>query len=139
MAVSSGESRIGYAIAGVPHLTILVRDLEHADVNGRGRALRAASEIGPDGANANFVSNEGASWAMRTYERGVEAETLACGTGAVASAILIQSWGLGTAPIDLRTRSGKTLSVKLERDGERWLPTLAGEGRIVFRGELVEL
>lgn len=139
VAPASGESRIGYAIAGVPHLTVLVDDLERADVSGRGRSLRSAPEIGPDGANANFVARDGASWAMRTYERGVEGETLACGTGAVASAILIQRWGLGTTPIDLKTRSGKTLSVKLRRDGDRWLPTLAGEGRIVFRGELVEL
>jgi len=139
VGLAAGESRIGYALAGVPHLTVLVDDLEKADVAHRGRALRFAPELGPDGANANFVAPEGQGWAMRTYERGVEAETLACGTGAVASAILIHSWGLATAPIDLRTRSGRTLSVKLERDGDRFLPTLAGEGRIVFRGELVEL
>lgn len=136
---AGSEQRIGYAVAGVPHLTVLVEDLEGADVAGRGRALRFAPEVGAEGANANFVAQEGRGWAMRTYERGVEAETLACGTGAVASAILIQSWGLATGPIDLRTRSGRTLSVKLRREGDRWLPTLAGEGRIVFRGELAEL
>ena len=136
---ADSEQRIGYAVAGVPHLTVLVEDLERADVAGRGRALRFAPEVGTEGANANFVAQEGRGWAMRTYERGVEAETLACGTGAVASAILIQSWGLATGPIDLRTRSGRTLSVKLRREADRWLPTLAGEGRIVFRGELAEL
>lgn len=133
------EQRIGYAVAGVPHLTVLVGDLEGIDVAGRGRTLRFAPEVGAEGANANFVAQEGRGWAMRTYERGVEAETLACGTGAVASAILIQSWGLASGPIDLRTRSGRTLSVKLRREADRWLPTLAGEGRIVFRGELAEL
>jgi diaminopimelate epimerase len=133
------EERIGYAVAGVPHLTVLVEDLNAADVAGRGRALRFAPEVGVEGANANFVAQDGRGWAMRTYERGVEAETLACGTGAVASAILIQSWGLAKGPVDLRTRSGRTLSVKLRRAGDQWLPTLAGEGRIVFRGELGEL
>jgi len=133
------EARIGYAVAGVPHLTILVDNLEAADVTGRGRELRFAPELGEEGANANFVASDRGGWAMRTYERGVEGETLACGTGAVASAILIRSWGLADGPVDLRTRSGRTLSVKLKRDAERWLPTLAGEGRIVFRGELAEL
>lgn len=139
VACGKGEERIGYAVAGVPHLTVLTEDLEGADVAGRGRALRFAPELGVDGANANFVARDGRGWAMRTYERGVEGETLACGTGAVASAILIQRWGLASGPVDLRTRSGRTLSVKLRRDGERWLPTLAGEGRIVFRGEIAEL
>ncbi|HWE44284.1 MAG TPA: diaminopimelate epimerase [Gemmatimonadaceae bacterium] len=133
------EERIGYAVAGVPHLTVLVEDLDGADVAGRGRALRFAPEVGPEGANANFVAREGRGWAMRTYERGVEAETLACGTGAVASAILIQSWGLAAGPVELRTRSGRVLSVRLRREGDQWMPTLAGEGRIVFRGRLAEL
>jgi diaminopimelate epimerase len=69
----------------------------------------------------------------------VEDETLACGTGAVASAILLETWGLAATPVALRTRSGRTLTVSLRRDGEGWLPTLSGEGRIVFSGELVEI
>lgn len=139
VAPGGREERIGYAVAGVPHLTVLTDDLEGADVLGRGRLLRFAPELGAEGANANFVARDGTSWAMRTYERGVEGETLACGTGAVASAILIHSWGLAKGPVDLRTRSGRTLSVKLRREADRWLPTLAGEGRIVFRGEVAEL
>ena len=135
----AGESRIGYAVAGVPHLTVLVDDVETCDVAGRGRELRWARELQPDGANANFVSRRGDGWAMRTYERGVEAETLACGTGAVASAILIEAWGLDTGPIELETRSGRALSVSVRRQGNELLPTLAGEGRIVFLGELSEI
>ena len=139
VAAAAGESRIGYAVAGVPHLAVVVSDLANTDVAGRGRALRFAPELGAEGANANFIAPEGDCWAMRTYERGVEGETLACGTGAVASAILIESWGFASGPVDLRTRSGRTLSVKLRRDGNSWFPTLAGEGRIVFRGELAEI
>jgi diaminopimelate epimerase len=139
VAPQAGEERIGFAIAGVPHLTVLVSDVAGADVLRRGRVLRNAPEVGPAGANANFVSRDPNGWAMRTYERGVEDETLACGTGAVASAILIESWGLATNPISLRTRSGRTLTVSVRRDGDAWLPTLAGEGRIVFSGELLEL
>ena len=139
VAIAPGESRIGYAMAGVPHLTVVVDEIESADVAGRGRALRWARELEPAGANANFVARDQRGWAMRTYERGVEGETLACGTGAVASAILIEAWGLASGPIDLRTRSGQTLTVTVRQRGDRWFPTLAGEGRMVFRGELAEL
>lgn len=135
----AGEDRLGFALAGVPHVTVLVSDVEQTDVLGRGRAIRTARELMPAGANANFVSGRKGDWRIRTYERGVEGETLACGTGAVASAILIESWGLDASPIRLRTRSGRRLTVTLKRDGSRWWPSLAGEGRIVFRGELGEV
>ena len=133
---SFGESFIGYAVAGVPHLTVVVDDVANADVPGRGRELRLSPELAPDGANANFVSRAGPKWAIRTYERGVEGETLACGTGAVASAILLRVWGLAQGDVNLQTRSGRVLTVKLKQDGTTWLPTLAGEGRIVFIGEM---
>ena len=134
-----GEHRIGFALVGVPHVTVLVDDVEDVDVLGRGRALRTARELRPDGANANFVSRTGAGWAIRTYERGVESETLACGTGAVASAILITQWGSANGPVQLTTRSGSVLRIRLGRSGDSWLPSLAGEGRIVFEGVLGEL
>lgn len=136
VGASTGESLIGYAVAGVPHLTVVVDDVSTVDVPGRGRELRLSPELAPDGANANFVSRAGPNWAIRTYERGVEGETLACGTGAVASAILLRVWGLAQGDVNLETRSGRVLTVKLRQDGTRWLPTLAGEGRIVFIGEM---
>ena len=139
IAGEPGEARIGFALAGVPHVTVLVDEVARVDVPGRGRALRTAKALAPAGANANFVSRLEAGWAIRTYERGVEAETLACGTGAVASAILITAWGLGTGPVGLTTRSGSELRVRLSRVGDAWLPSLAGEGRIVFEGILGEL
>ena len=134
-----GEHRIGFARAGVPHLTILVDDLETVEVVGRGRPLRHHPSL-PDGANVNFVARDGDAWAIRTYERGVEGETLACGTGAVASAVLLTVWGEATGDVALRTRSGRVLTVRLRRDGAgKWLPSLRGEGRIVFQGALDEL
>lgn len=131
-----GEHRIGYAQAGVPHLVTLCDDTERVDVETRGKALRSHSRVMPEGANANFVSrlDQEGRWAMRTFERGVEGETLACGTGAVASAVLLTEWGLAEGAIDLRTRSGKVLTVRLRRHGKSWLPSLSGEGRIVFQG-----
>ena len=136
-----GEERIGFAVAGVPHLTVLSEDVASVQLDTRGRELRFHQTVMPDGANANFVSRAGKSgvWEMRTFERGVEGETLACGTGAVASAVLLTGWGVAQPPVSLRTRSGRTLTVRLTREGEAWLPSLSGEGRIVFEGRAREL
>ena len=135
-----GEARLGFALAGVPHVTVLCDDVSDIDVEVRGREIRRAEELAPDGANANFVSREGSgSWSIRTYERGVESETLACGTGAIASALLLEQWGEARSPVTLHTRSGLPLTVRLRRDGSQWFPSLSGEGRIVFSGELAEI
>jgi len=75
---------------------------------------------------------------MRTYERGVEGETLACGTGAVAAGCAIHDWGLGRLPIDIQTRSGRILGIRATRASEGQFEDvwLIGEGRMVFRGVL---
>jgi diaminopimelate epimerase len=134
-----GEDRVGYAVAGVPHLVVLCASSDEVDLARRGRELRWERTL-PGGANVNFVSRlDGGRWAMRTFERGVEGETLACGSGAVSSAILLAEWGLSGDRTELRTRSGMPLRVSLRRTADGWLPSLGGEGRIVFRGELEEL
>jgi diaminopimelate epimerase len=135
-----GEQRIGFALAGVPHLTILCDDVSTVDVVGRGRPLRHHGSLA-HGANVNFVSRVGGSsdgWRMRTYERGVEGETLACGSGAVATAILLTAWNEANGPVQLETKSGKPLRVRLSHDESTWKPSLSGEGRIVYRGVLAE-
>jgi diaminopimelate epimerase len=143
-----GERRVGFAMVGVPHIVILCEDVATVDVVGRGRPLRHHPTM-PRGANVNFVA-PGAKgrWRMRTYERGVETETLACGSGSVATAILLSIWGevsspaQGTgpaAPIEIETSSGRLLRVGLVRQAEAWMPTLSGEARVVFQGLLAEL
>ncbi len=134
-----GERRIGYAIAGVPHVVVLCDDVGSVDVASRGAWLRRAGWTGPAGANVNFVSQEGVHWAIRTFERGVEAETLACGTGAAATATMLKAWGLGGPHTALRTRSGCTLEVGLREENGSVLPRLRGEGRLVFEGFLGEV
>jgi diaminopimelate epimerase len=134
-----GEARLGYARAGVPHVVVELSDIESADVTGRGPELRNHPTLA-DGANVNFVSKRpDGSFTYRTYERGVEAETLACGTGAVATAILLASWGESGKETTLWTRSGLPLTVSLRRQGDSWLPSLRGEGRIVFEGTVRDL
>lgn len=138
----AGEQRIGFANPGVPHLVILVEDVSKVDVVGRGRPLRLDRRL-KHGANVNFVAPIGtgtSEFQIRTYERGVEAETLACGTGAVASAALLHEWGLAGQVVRLGTKSGRTLVVTLRRkaDGHLW-PSLSGEARIVYQGRTAEL
>jgi diaminopimelate epimerase len=129
------ESRLGFARVGVPHVVILDSDNSTADVLGRGSRIRRDPAL-RDGANVNFLTPASGGWSIRTYERGVEGETLACGTGAVASAILLTEWGEAGSPVSLETRSGRALDVKVAKDGNRWLPSLRGSAELVFRGEL---
>lgn len=138
--LEEGEQRMGFALAGVPHLVVLCHDIERVDLATRGKALRWHPSVAPAGANANFVSRTADGWSMRTFERGVEGETLACGTGAIATAVLLATWGLSSAETALRTRSGRTLRVRLERaPNGAWKPSLGGEGRIVYEGSLGEI
>ncbi|HUR00433.1 MAG TPA: diaminopimelate epimerase [Gemmatimonadaceae bacterium] len=139
LGIKTDEKRLGYARAGVPHVIVEVGNLEAIDLKRRGRELRNHSSLS-DGANVNFVAGRpDGSWAYRTYERGVEGETLACGTGAVAAAIILSSWGESRSETTLWTRSGLPLTVTLRRQGDAWLPSLRGEGRIVFEGRLREV
>jgi len=141
LACVDGEEVIGYALVGVPHFVVMVDDIEAVDVVGRGRALRHDAWAGPPGANVNFVARDPrGGWSMRTYERGVEGETLACGTGAVAAATLLLTWKQDAGPlVRIWTRSGQPVDVTVRRDNEQWAASLRGEGRIVFRGELVDV
>jgi len=135
----AGESRLGYACAGVPHVVVEIPDIDSADVTGRGSELRNHPALA-EGANVNFVSKRSdGSFTYRTYERGVEGETLACGTGAVATAILLSSWGESGKETTLWTRSALPLTVTLRREKHSWLPSLRGEGRLVFEGTIREL
>jgi len=137
LALVPGELQAALGQVGVPHLVVLLDEVDAVNLMRRGAALRFDPALAPDGANINFISpGEQGVWRMRTYERGVEAETLACGTGAVAAACAIQEWGLGRLPINIQTRSGRLLGIKAAKAGsgrydDVWL---AGEGRIVFRG-----
>lgn len=134
----SGELGITFTVVGVPHLVVRVPDVDGVDLAGRGRALRFHPALGRAGANANFVSPPeapGGPWRIRTYERGVEGETLACGTGTVAAALAVApEAGL---PASFISRGGALLSVAARIEGDRATEVwLCGEGRLVFEGVL---
>ena len=139
LGLKQGERRLGYVRVGGPHVVVDVPDIEAADVAGRGPELRHHRSLA-DGANVNFVARRAdGSFAYRTFERGVEDETLACGTGAVATAIMLMDWGESGRETVLWTRSGLPLNVTLKRDGHSWLASLRGEGRLVFEGIIRDL
>lgn len=134
--LETGEVRATCVNTGVPHAVVCVEDLEAVDVRAEGRRIREHPLFAPAGTNANFIHRTGrGELAIRTYERGVEDETLACGTGAVAAACAASHvWGV-EAPVALRTRGGEVLTVYFARDGDGFREVfLEGETAWVYDG-----
>jgi diaminopimelate epimerase len=124
---------------GVPHLVVSVPDLDAVPVAALGRALRFHPAFGPAGTNVNFISEDDDALAVRTYERGVEDETLACGTGSTAAALVAAALGRKSSPVRVLTRSGEFLTVHFRKDGARFHDIfLEGGARMIYRGELPE-
>ncbi len=125
---------------GVPHAVIFVGDFKEVDVVQGGREIRYHSHFSPKGTNVNFVRVEKSSEiSVRTYERGVEDETLACGTGAVASALVAAFKGLVTSPVSVRTTGGEVLTVHFEIGGSEVRKVLfEGEVHVIYEGEMWE-
>lgn len=115
--------------AGVDHWIVPVGDVNSLDVAGLGGALRHHPWPTEEGANVTFVERRRTEIRIRTYERGVEGETLSCGSGAVAAA----HWALGddAGPINVMSRSGDMMQVWRDSSGSYWL---AGPDRVVFSG-----
>jgi diaminopimelate epimerase len=133
-----GAPHLGWRVmVGVPHFVLSwPGDLDAAPVVDLGRLLRHHAAFQPAGTNVNFVAFDGdRHLRIRTYERGVEDETLSCGTGAVAAAALGLALGRLTAPVTAATRGGFDLTVDRDPATQRF--TLAGDARIVAAGELL--
>jgi diaminopimelate epimerase len=124
---------------GVPHAVTFVDDLAAVPVLELGRALRRHKFFQPAGTNVNFVRKLGpAHIAVRTYERGVEHETLACGTGMVASAIVFHLLHKAPSPVKVDVQGGDTLRIGFEGDAKTGFRkvTLTGPADFVFDGEI---
>lgn len=138
----------GFVNTGVPHFVVPVRAIDDVDVAGLGRTLRHHAAFAPRGANVNFIQADAQRpnrlW-VRTYERGVEAETLACGTGITASAIIhllrqaTPGNGASAREVQVQARSGDVLSVAVRLSpGTSTIEgvTLRGAARRVFEGAI---
>jgi diaminopimelate epimerase len=128
--------RGSYVMVGVPHYVVFLRDdLWSQNIENIGRAIRRHRELQPHGANANFVVvRDEHAIEVRTYERGVEAETMACGSGVVASVTAAAMFGRVKSPVSVLTRSGITLEVAFDpAAGELRDVRLKGDARVVFR------
>lgn len=131
IATSRGTLTAHYVDTGVPHAVIIVKNVGSTDVAAFGRELRYHKAWGKAGANIDFVQFKAAVAVLRTYERGVEDETLACGTGVVATAVVAAALGKAESPIKVKVKGGATLTVTLD-GGVR----LEGPGKTVYTGEI---
>ncbi len=123
---------------GVPHAVKVLASVDEADVEGLGRVLRRHPFFSPRGSNVNFMSFGPGAWVhIRTYERGVEGETLACGTGSTAGALVAAALKNFKSPVKVKTRSGETLKVYfLKKEGRFEEVYLEGRVTTSFRGRV---
>lgn len=133
-----GWKTVDFVNTGVPHVVIGVDDLVDHPVKEHGRAIRYNSRFSPKGTNADFMELTGPDQlAMRTYERGVEDETLACGTGATACALMASVRGMVISPVQVKTFGGEVLTIHFNKVGDSFGDVwLEGNTSIVYRAQL---
>ncbi len=140
LELKNGPISLSSVNTGVPHVVIAAFNLDDVEVVRLGREIRFHERYAPSGTNVNFIClQKDGTVAVRTYERGVEDETLACGTGSVAAAV-VAACRFGTkSPVNVMTRSGEFLCVYFKEKEEKFYDTyLEGDARIIYNGELWE-
>jgi len=125
---------------GVPHVVMVKNSIDDIDIVKTGREIRYHDRFSPAGTNVNFVCHvKDNTIAIRTYERGVEDETLACGTGAAGSAIVMAHKMKLDSPLSVLTRSGEYLNIFFkEKEGQYYDIYLEGDARIIYKAQLLE-
>jgi diaminopimelate epimerase len=138
LKLSDRSLEISSINTGVPHVVVMVEQVAEVDVISLGREIRYHQTFAPAGTNVNFARrSQGNAIEIRTYERGVEDETLACGTGAIASAIISASRFKMSSPVDVKTRSGAYLTIYFDaEDGQFSEIYMEGDARIIYTGVL---
>ncbi len=136
--VGAEKKIVHFVNSGVPHVVVPVAQIANVDVPQEGSVIRYHEMFSPKGANVNFIEKRGADKiAVRTYERGVEDETLACGTGVVASALVFAATENVKGPISVLARGGDELSVGFKKmDTQFKQVTLTGPVEFVFEGAI---
>jgi diaminopimelate epimerase len=135
---AADNKRVHFVNSGVPHVVIPVPKIGDTDVRREGAAVRYHNMFSPSGTNVNFIEKRGPNEiAIRTYERGVEDETLACGTGIVASALIFAATEGCQGPVAVRARGGDELQLDFERTEKTFRNvTLTGPAEFVFEGTI---
>ncbi len=138
--LENGPISLSSVNTGVPHVVIVALNLDDVEVVRLGREIRFHKRYAPSGTNVNFIHQQKDGMiAIRTYERGVEDETLACGTGSVAAAVVTAGKSGIKSPINVMTRSGNSLYIYFkEKEGKIYDTYLEGDARIIYKGELWE-
>lgn len=138
LQIENEEAVVHYINSGVPHVVVSVSRIDVVDVRSKGEKIRRHEMFAPKGANVNFLEKRGPKRiALRTYERGVEDETLACGTGVVASALVFAATENVSGTIGVLVRGGNELSVDFDRiDNQFRNVTLTGPAEFVFEGTI---
>jgi diaminopimelate epimerase len=138
LQICAEKKIVHFVNSGVPHVVVPVAQVGDVDVSRDGSAIRHHEMFSPKGANVNFIEKRGANKiAVRTYERGVEDETLACGTGVVASALIFAAIENVNGPIDVVARGGDELRVGFEKTDKQFRNvTLTGPAEFVFEGTI---
>jgi diaminopimelate epimerase len=137
LQLERGPEEVHFLNTGVPHTVVFVEEVEKVDVHRRGAELRYHAAFTPRGTNVNFVQVLSPdSLRVRTYERGVEAETLACGTGIVACALLYHLCSTSPSPIHVTVQGGDTLKVSFENSPHFRNVRMLGPADFVFDGEI---
>lgn len=138
------QLRVHFVDVGSPHIVVFIKDIRNpiikhlyeVHINDWGRNIRMHKDLMPDGANVNFVelkSYERSELEIRSYERGVEGETLACGTGAISTALVAYSVYDMVPPIKILTKSGEYLTVDFKFESEKFRNLiLAGNANIMI-------
>lgn len=138
VATSQGELEVSSLNTGVPHAVVFVPDADQAMVLQLGAELRWHDHFKPRGTNVNFAQVKGPNFIrVRTYERGVEGETLACGTGVSASAMIAAAVHGFTSPVRVQVQGGDELEVDFQRNGQDFSDVrLTGPATFVFQGQV---
>jgi len=129
---------VNHLTVGVPHVVMWVEDLQGYPVKEVGKSIRFSEHFKPAGTNVNFVTiKDKSAIAIRTYERGVEDETLACGTGAVASALIANEKKGVESPVAVFTQGGEILTVHFTKDTNTVKEVfLEGNAHLIYEGAL---
>lgn len=135
----NGEEQVVHSLnTGVPHAVLFMEDIQQAPVLEWGRLIRFHEHFQPAGTNVNFVQKQGGNGLIvRTYERGVEGETLACGTGAVSAGIIAGLLGQVHPPVTVTTSGGEQLIIHYALSGQEMSEVyLEGPANFIYEGQL---